>query len=150
MEAHGIQAQHVRVIPPQSYIDFLALMSSARLVLTDSGGIQEETTILGVTCLTLRENTERPVTIEQGTNRLVGTDPQSIFQAAEEALAAPPASGRRPPLWDGQAAVRIVETLERAMACRPKLGEAVSSTNGTGPSAARMEKRHLEETPLRI
>jgi UDP-N-acetylglucosamine 2-epimerase (non-hydrolysing) len=115
MAVHGIEARRVRLISPQSYIDFLALMSSARLVLTDSGGIQEETTILGVTCLTLRENTERPVTIEQGTNRLAGTDPRAIFEAAEEALAAPPANPRRPALWDGQAAKRIVETLVRVV-----------------------------------
>jgi UDP-N-acetylglucosamine 2-epimerase (non-hydrolysing) len=121
MAAHGITTRRVRVIAPQSYIDFLALMSSARLVLTDSGGIQEETTILGVTCLTVRDNTERPVTIEQGTNRLVGTDARAIFKAAEEALAAPPASPRRPALWDGRAAVRIVETLERSMRCRPEV-----------------------------
>lgn len=115
MALHGIEARRVRLIPPQSYIDFLSLMSSARLVLTDSGGIQEETTILGVACLTLRQNTERPVTIEQGTNRLAGTDPRAILEAAEEALTGPPASPRRPALWDGHAAKRIVETLAQVV-----------------------------------
>jgi len=95
---------------PLGYLDFLQLMSHARLVLTDSGGIQEETTALGVPCITLRHNTERPSTIEMGTNRLVGTDPGRIMQAADEVLAKPPA-GTLPPLWDGHAAERIVTVL---------------------------------------
>ena len=126
MTAHGIEVRGVRIVPPQGYIDFLRLLSDARLVLTDSGGIQEETTILGVTCLTVRENTERPVTIEQGTNRLAGTDPQAIFQAAAAALDSPPATPHRPALWDGKAAVRIVDTLERVLGCRPELDTALS------------------------
>jgi UDP-N-acetylglucosamine 2-epimerase (non-hydrolysing) len=113
LTASGIEARRVRMIPPQGYIDFLRLMSAARLVLTDSGGIQEETTILGVPCLTIRANTERPVTITQGTNRLVGTDPQEILRAAEEALDQPPPASRTPDLWDGHAAVRIVDILDR-------------------------------------
>ncbi len=116
MQAHGLEARRVRMAPPQGYIDFLRLMSAARLVLTDSGGIQEETTILGVPCLTARENTERPVTITQGTNRLAGCHPQTIIQAALETLAHPPAASRRPELWDGHAAERIVDTLERVLA----------------------------------
>ena len=80
-------------------------------MLTDSGGIQEETTALGVPCLTLRENTERPVTISQGTNLLVGTDPAKIVAAARDTLADKGKAGRIPPLWDGHAAQRIVDIL---------------------------------------
>jgi UDP-N-acetylglucosamine 2-epimerase (non-hydrolysing) len=103
----------VRFVEPLGYLDFLRLYSGARLVLTDSGGIQEETTALGVPCLTLRENTERPVTVELGTNRVVGTDPARIVAEAERALARdrqkePP---RVPPLWDGRAAERILDAL---------------------------------------
>jgi UDP-N-acetylglucosamine 2-epimerase (non-hydrolysing) len=98
------------LIPPAGYLDFVALEASARLVLTDSGGIQEETTVLGVPCLTLRDNTERPITVSQGTNRLVGRDPQRIAAAALEVLAAPPAP-RRPQLWDGHAGERIAEVI---------------------------------------
>jgi UDP-N-acetylglucosamine 2-epimerase (non-hydrolysing) len=104
---------NLRLIPPVGYLDFLCLLSRARLVLTDSGGIQEETTALGVPCLTLRENTERPVTITEGTNQLVGQDPQKIIAAAREGLSGKGKAGRVPPLWDGHAAVRIVEILRR-------------------------------------
>jgi UDP-N-acetylglucosamine 2-epimerase (non-hydrolysing) len=97
--------------PPFGYLDFLCLLSKATLVLTDSGGIQEETTALGVPCLTLRENTERPITISEGTNLLVGTDPGRITGAAQDILAGKSKAGRLPPLWDGKAAERIVETL---------------------------------------
>jgi UDP-N-acetylglucosamine 2-epimerase (non-hydrolysing) len=100
----------VRVIPPASYLDFIALEASARIVLTDSGGVQEETTVLGVPCLTLRDNTERPVTLTEGTNQLVGRDPGRIVAAACRVLAAPPAA-RRPALWDGQAGQRIAAVL---------------------------------------
>jgi UDP-N-acetylglucosamine 2-epimerase (non-hydrolysing) len=96
---------------PLGYLDFLKLVSHSRLVLTDSGGIQEETTVLGVPCLTLRHNTERPVTIEQGTNVLVGLDPARIIAASLEALAASGLGRRVPELWDGQAAARIVDCL---------------------------------------
>jgi len=85
-------------------------VANARLVLTDSGGLQEETTVLGVPCVTLRENTERPVTCEQGTNRLAGTDPARILMAAREALTQR-REARRPVLWDGHASERIVEIL---------------------------------------
>jgi UDP-N-acetylglucosamine 2-epimerase (non-hydrolysing) len=104
----------LRLIDPVGYLDFLCLLSHATLVLTDSGGIQEETTALGVPCLTLRENTERPVTISQGTNLLVGTDPQKIHSAATAILAGNSKAGRIPPLWDGKAAERIVEILLQA------------------------------------
>jgi UDP-N-acetylglucosamine 2-epimerase (non-hydrolysing) len=115
MEAHRLHAGRVRIIPPQGYIEFLRIMSAARLMLTDSGGIQEETTILGVSCLTIRENTERPVTLSQGTNRLVGANPEAVLQAAKQALDALPATRRTPDLWDGHAATRIANTLERLL-----------------------------------
>lgn len=98
-------------LDPLGYLDFIALMSKARLVLTDSGGIQEETTILGVPCLTLRETTERPVTVTLGTNRVIGTDPGRIVDEALMTLERPPRPNGPPPLWDGQAARRIMEIL---------------------------------------
>jgi UDP-N-acetylglucosamine 2-epimerase (non-hydrolysing) len=103
----------VRVVEPLGYLDFLRLYSGARLVLTDSGGIQEETTALGIPCLTLRENTERPVTVELGTNRVVGTDEARIVAEAEAALERARAGERpcAPPLWDGRAAERILDAL---------------------------------------
>jgi UDP-N-acetylglucosamine 2-epimerase (non-hydrolysing) len=102
---------NLKLTDPLGYLDFLKLMGHARLVLTDSGGIQEETTVLGVPCLTLRNNTERPVTVEQGTNQLVGLDPVHIVQTGLQVLAAPPNGGRIPELWDGGAAHRIVDIL---------------------------------------
>ena len=105
----GIPSQ-IRVIPPAGYLDFIALQASARLVLTDSGGVQEETTVLGVPCLTLRENTERPITITEGTNQLVGRDPERIVKTALRVLEAPPPP-RAPALWDGRAAQRIAAVL---------------------------------------
>jgi len=96
---------------PLGYLDFLALMAQAALVLTDSGGIQEETTVLGVPCLTFRENTERPVTITEGTNQLVGLDPARIADATDEILAGRCLTGRVPELWDGLASERIVAVL---------------------------------------
>ncbi len=100
---------------PLGYIDFLRLMSDSALVLTDSGGIQEETTILDVPCLTLRENTERPVTISEGTNRLVGLTRDAILEAYRDIRSNPPAKGRRPKYWDGEAAQRIARVfVERA------------------------------------
>jgi UDP-N-acetylglucosamine 2-epimerase (non-hydrolysing) len=100
----------IRVLPPVGYLDSIALQASARLVLTDSGGIQEETTILGIPCLTLRDNTERPITLTEGTNQLVGRDRGRIVTAARQVLASPPAP-RRPALWDGHAAQRIAAAL---------------------------------------
>ncbi len=109
---------NLRMTEPLGYLEFLRLLMDARMVLTDSGGIQEETTALGVPCLTLRESTERPVTVSEGTNTIVGTDPKAIEDAIEKQLDSPPQSGRRPALWDGQAAVRIVDILERDLALR--------------------------------
>ena len=87
-------------------------MANAKLILTDSGGIQEETTILGVPCLTIRENTERPITMTEGTNTLVGTDPEKILLETNRILAGKGKSGHIPELWDGHAAERIVEILK--------------------------------------
>jgi UDP-N-acetylglucosamine 2-epimerase (non-hydrolysing) len=101
----------ITVLPPLAYMDFLNLWKDARLVLTDSGGLQEETTALGVPCVTLRENTERPITIEEGTNVLAGTDPDAILGAAREVLEGRAKKGNRPELWDGKAAQRIVDLL---------------------------------------
>jgi UDP-N-acetylglucosamine 2-epimerase (non-hydrolysing) len=105
---------HTRLIltEPLGYLDFICLLAQARLVLTDSGGIQEETTVLNVPCLTLRKNTERPITIWEGTNRLVDPeDEDAILAAVDEVLAAPMPAARRPELWDGHAGERIVEVV---------------------------------------
>jgi UDP-N-acetylglucosamine 2-epimerase (non-hydrolysing) len=100
---------------PLAYLDFLKLMDNAAVVLTDSGGIQEETTILGTPCLTLRENTERPATVTAGTNVIVGRDPARIRAAFEAAMADTDHAPRRPPLWDGAAAERIADVLVREL-----------------------------------
>jgi UDP-N-acetylglucosamine 2-epimerase (non-hydrolysing) len=97
---------------PLGYLDFLQLYSNSRLVLTDSGGIQEETTALGISCLTLRQNTERPVTVTEGTNVIAGNDPEIIKREAFAALEGKSRSGRAPELWDGHAARRIVDAIE--------------------------------------
>jgi UDP-N-acetylglucosamine 2-epimerase (non-hydrolysing) len=104
---------NVRLIEPLGYLDFMRLYSDAKLVLTDSGGLQEETTALGIPCLTLRENTERPITIELGTNHLVGTNPERIKQTAFEILENKNQirDTKIPPLWDGRAAERICDHL---------------------------------------
>jgi UDP-N-acetylglucosamine 2-epimerase (non-hydrolysing) len=103
----------LHLLQPLGYLDFLTLMKSACLVLTDSGGIQEETTFLGIPCLTARPNTERPVTVEVGTNRLVESTPQAVLQAVQDTL-----NGKSmhrngvPELWDGAAAKRIVQVFQ--------------------------------------
>jgi UDP-N-acetylglucosamine 2-epimerase (non-hydrolysing) len=106
------------IVPPQGYLEMLGLMAGAKMVLTDSGGIQEETTALGVPCLTLRENTERPITVEQGTNTLVGIEPQAIIAAAANVLAHGGKAGRVPEYWDGRCAERIAAHLERWLTAR--------------------------------
>jgi UDP-N-acetylglucosamine 2-epimerase (non-hydrolysing) len=115
---HGLSARlteypELRLAEPFGYLDFLALTSQAALVLTDSGGLQEESTAVGVPCLTLRENTERPVTVTIGTNQLVGTEPSAILHAALEILRGQTKKGRVPDLWDGRAAIRIADTYSR-------------------------------------
>ena len=107
---HAVEGGRLRLMDPLGYLEFIGLLDGASAVLTDSGGIQEETTVLGVSCLTLRANTERPVTISEGTNRLVGTTTAGILDGWRAMRAAPP-SARRPELWDGRAAQRIVDVL---------------------------------------
>jgi UDP-N-acetylglucosamine 2-epimerase (non-hydrolysing) len=99
------------LLPPQGYLEMLGLMAGATVVLTDSGGLQEETTALGVPCLTLRENTERPITVDEGTNTMVGRDVQAIRDGVSAILAGRGKSGRVPENWDGRAAERIAADL---------------------------------------
>ncbi len=110
-----IQNSKIVCLEPLGYLDFLRLISSAKLVLTDSGGIQEETTVLGIPCLTLRENTERPITIKEGTNRLVGSDGRKIIKEAFNVLKTTAYKRKIPNLWDGMAAKRIIEILIRRL-----------------------------------
>jgi UDP-N-acetylglucosamine 2-epimerase (non-hydrolysing) len=117
LEKFGIDlGENVILTKSLSYMEFLNLWKDAALILTDSGGLQEETTALGIPCLTIRENTERPVTVDEGTNILVGTDPDRIFREAKLVLAGKGKKGRRPELWDGKAAERIVEILSHQLA----------------------------------
>ena len=126
----------LRLTDPEGYLDFLQLLSGARLVLTDSGGIQEETTVLGIPCVTLRENTERPITVEMGTNTIAGTNPANITKAAFRALDKTPrtAAPRVPPLWDGHTADRILDAL---------LEKEVSTGSGSDRVAASLSIRLL-------
>ncbi len=101
----------LHLIPPQAYLNMLGLMKDARLVLTDSGGIQEETTALGVPCITLRENTERPITVAEGSNTIVGSSPEKIKSCFEEIMQSGGKAGRTPEYWDGKAAERIAEVI---------------------------------------
>jgi UDP-N-acetylglucosamine 2-epimerase (non-hydrolysing) len=113
------------MMPPASYLDFLGLVQRAVMVITDSGGVQEETTFLGIPCLTYRENTERPVTVSMGTNRVVGCDPQRLLQSALEILentGTVPSAPLRPPLWDGHTAPRIVRILKESWHSNRALG----------------------------
>ena len=113
-----ITSGRLRLLDPLGYLQFVGLMDCSRVVLTDSGGIQEETTILHVPCLTLRETTERPATVTDGTNQIVGTDPARIVSAWQQIKTAPP-STRVPELWDGSAAGRIVDVLRRTASPAP-------------------------------
>ena len=107
-----VAASGIRLIEPLGYLDFMNIYSGAKLVLTDSGGLQEETTALSIPCLTLRNNTERPITIELGTNILVGTNQQKITRTAFEILEnTSEKDAKIPPLWDGHAAERICDAL---------------------------------------
>ncbi len=100
------------LLEPQGYLDFLCLLSNSKFVLTDSGGLQEETTAMGVPCLTMRENTERPITVTEGTNKIVGTDPDLIVQSAMEIIQGGGKKGKVPELWDGRTSIRIVDHIE--------------------------------------
>jgi len=106
----------VAMTAPLSYMEFLNLWKDATMVLTDSGGIQEETTALGIPCLTLRDNTERPITVTEGTNMVVGNSPAKIIAEAKNILDGKVKEGRRPALWDGKASERIVEVLKQKLA----------------------------------
>ena len=120
-EEAGLDGELGRLVvtEPLGYLEFLNLMGNAQVVITDSGGVQEETTVLGVPCLTVRENTERPATVEFGTNRLVGTDPRALLPAAREILGGRRPAGRLPELWDGRAAERIVAVVQRFLGIAP-------------------------------
>jgi UDP-N-acetylglucosamine 2-epimerase (non-hydrolysing) len=113
MESFGVKldASRWKLTEPIGYLDFVRLLASAKVVLTDSGGIQEETTVLGVPCITLRENTERPVTIDEGTNILAGTKRDRVLAAFEQALSGK--AGRAPRFWDGKSAERIGDSLRK-------------------------------------
>lgn len=116
LEEFGIGFSRVRCVPALSYPEFITLIAGSRVVLTDSGGVQEETSYLGIPCLTLRNNTERPVTIDRGTNRLIGTGQKAIEKSLQEVFSAPKAqriTSPGIPLWDGCAGVRIAEELLR-------------------------------------
>ena len=113
-----LASSRIVLLPPQAYLEMLGLLVGATLVLSDSGGLQEETTALGVPCLTIRENTERPITVEQGTNTLVGCDPEAIRQAVDEILRGAGKSGRIPEFWDGRAAQRIAADLAQWLLAR--------------------------------
>jgi UDP-N-acetylglucosamine 2-epimerase (non-hydrolysing) len=112
----GFNAEQLRLLDPCPYVDFLGLQSRATVVITDSGGIQEETTYLGVPCLTVRENTERPITVSMGTNVLVGRDPEKLRRELARVLSGKTKKGTIPPLWDGHAGERIADVLMRMSA----------------------------------
>jgi UDP-N-acetylglucosamine 2-epimerase (non-hydrolysing) len=119
----GLDTQRIRILEPQPYLSFLAMQCSATVVITDSGGIQEETTYLGVPCLTLRENTERPVTVSLGTNVLVGRDPNALRNELAKILAGDAKKGSIPPFWDGHAAERIAQVITGKACPIPARGE---------------------------
>lgn len=137
----------VLIVPPLGYLDFLQLHANAKIMLTDSGGIQEEATIFGIPCLTLRENTERPITITQGTNRLVGTRCEKILEGFQTALSVEGRAIRQPEKWDGRAAGRIVDVLAKIA----KAGETVMvpvdqpRPPGGGPVRVGYEKAMVNE-----
>lgn len=118
------------VVSPQPYLEFNYLVRHARAVLTDSGGVTEETTVMGVPCMTLRDSTERPETVTVGTNELLGSDPSAIPAAMERLFAGRWKKGRSPDLWDGQAGARIVVVLERLLGCAPVHASAAAQISG--------------------
>ncbi len=109
--AYRVKTDFLKITAPLGYLDFLKLMTGAKFVITDSGGIQEETTVLGIPCLTIRENTERPITVSQGTNTVVGTKEDKIIQEARKILTGKGKKGRKPRYWDGKAAQRIAKII---------------------------------------
>jgi UDP-N-acetylglucosamine 2-epimerase (non-hydrolysing) len=113
----------IRLVEPMPYVRFMSLVTGAAAAITDSGGIQEETTYLGIPCLTLRDNTERPITVDEGTNRLVKA--ATLVAELERALSEPARTRRKPDLWDGKAAARCIEDLRRrSSAARPAIRAA--------------------------
>ena len=116
-----LESERIACLPPLGYLEMLGLVSTARLVMTDSGGLQEETTVIGVPCVTLRNNTERPVTVEQGTNSIVGQDRARILAVVNEVLVNGGKRGRVPELWDGRAAERIKRVLNEWLQKRAPL-----------------------------
>lgn len=123
--------EHIELMKPLAYMPFLNLWKDAVVVMTDSGGLQEETTALGVPCITIRDNTERPVTVDEGTNVLAGTDPDRLIALAREAIDGRGKRGRRPALWDGAAAQRIVShLLKLTSAPAATKSRRLSSANG--------------------
>jgi UDP-N-acetylglucosamine 2-epimerase (non-hydrolysing) len=129
---NGFNNPNLMMTEPLSYLDFLGLVARSRMVLTDSGGIQEETTVLGIPCITMRRNTERPVTCQAGTNRLVGSDPTRIREAAFAVLGSALAPHRIPAKWDGHAAERIVNTL---LAYNPRQSDTYGDIHDVAHSA---------------
>ena len=129
----GLVDGRVQISDPLGYLEFLSLMSKARFVMTDSGGMQEETTILGVPCLTIRNNTERPITISEGTNVLVGTEPDRIREEARRVAGRTSKIGQIPEYWDGHAADRIVQVLNQQLG----FGTALRSGPGISDSVIR-------------
>jgi UDP-N-acetylglucosamine 2-epimerase (non-hydrolysing) len=133
-----LESGRLRLVNPLGYLEFLGLIERSAAVLTDSGGVQEETTVLGVPCLTLRNGTERPATVSDGTNRVVGTSAPRIIEAWNAIKASPSAAGRRPPLWDGRAAERIVDILQRHFS-----GESVAKAFDRLPASPAARPREL-------
>jgi len=135
------RCRNLTITDPLGYLEFMALMDNSALVLTDSGGIQEETTILGVPCLTFRENTERPVTITEGTNKLIGFDLLRLATAIDEVLSGEIVDGRTPELWDGQAAARILHVLRGRGAQRSPVVEESENISPAEAAIARSFNR---------
>ena len=121
---HLLVTDNIQTVPPQGYLEMLGLMCHAALVITDSGGIQEETTALGVPCITMRDCTERPITVDQGTNSIVGRDVSLALSMVEQILTGGGKQGRLPELWDGHAAQRIADHLAVWLASEPVTSEA--------------------------
>ena len=127
-------AEGIRMVAPLSYLQFISLQRRAVMVMTDSGGVQEETTVLGVPCLTLRENTERPITVTQGTNTIVGLNPERIRVEALRLLSGPRKIARIPPLWDGHASERIVKSICEWIDCRTGSPQAKAKSAALVPA----------------